>query len=165
MSSDGRTPHPIESDPFAGFVGAWSGTARTWFDPTVLADESPVQGRIERVLNGRFLRHTYEGAMQGRPRHGEETIAVDRATGLVQVSWMDDFHMSACLMWSEGPLTAQGCSVTGKYEVGPGERPWRWRTEYLLEDADHLVIRAFNVTPDGEESRAVETRYARVGPS
>ena len=39
---------------------------------------------------------------------------------------------------------------------------WGWRTQYVLEDADHLVITAFNVTPGGEEAMAVQTSYVRA---
>ncbi|MEM1213297.1 MAG: DUF1579 family protein [Planctomycetota bacterium] len=41
--------------------------------------------------------------------------------------------------------------------------PWGWRTVYRLLDDDHLAIRAYNVTPAGEETLAVEMRYERVG--
>jgi hypothetical protein len=54
--------------------GSWEGTCRTWFQPGKLADECRVKGEIRPILGGRLMRHTYEGSMQGKPRHGEETI-------------------------------------------------------------------------------------------
>lgn len=57
------------------YIGKWQGTVKTWFEPGKLADESKVFGEIVSLLNGNFFRHTYEGSMKGKPRHGEETMA------------------------------------------------------------------------------------------
>ena len=44
-------------------VGSWEGTARTWFRPGELGDESRVCGTIRTVLGGRFALHEYHAAM------------------------------------------------------------------------------------------------------
>ncbi|MHC4420053.1 MAG: DUF1579 family protein, partial [Planctomycetota bacterium] len=75
-------------------VGSWEGTCRTWFRPGTLADESMVKSEFKLILGGRFLRHTYEGTLQGKPRTGEETIAFNPVRKKFQTSWVDDFHMN-----------------------------------------------------------------------
>ncbi len=146
------------------FVGSWEGTCRTWLQPGELGDESEVRGVIRPMLDGRFLRHAYDATMKGRPRHGEEIIAFNSITKLFQVAWVDDFHMNDGIMFSEGEATPRGCAVTGKYDVGPDDPPWGWRTDFGLIDDDHLTITAYNITPGGEASKAVETRYRRSQP-
>ncbi len=123
-------------------VGSWEGTCRTWFRPGELADESSVKGEIKPMLGGKFVRHTYEGTMKGKPRTGEETIAFSSAQQKWQVSWLDDFHMSDGILFSEGEKTEKGFSVTGQYSMAPGQPVWSWRTEYELIDNDHLTITA-----------------------
>jgi hypothetical protein len=70
--------------------------------------------------------------------------------------------MSYGILYSEGVDTKTGFVVTGKYYSAHDKPAWGWRTEFELTDNDHLTITAYNITPDGKEAKAVETKYSRT---
>jgi hypothetical protein len=158
MSHKTSSPHHF----LAQLVGGWSGTSRVWFEPDKLADESPVVGTIQLVLDGRFALFLYQGSIDGETQHGMFTFGFNTTLERYEASWVDSFHNNTAIMFCIGAVTEGGFSVLGSYPDPTGGPDWDWRTEAVLVDPDHLTLTAYNITPEGEEFKAVETRLTRM---
>lgn len=141
-------------------AGEWSGTNRTWFEPDVLADESPITATVRVLPGGSSAVYEYDAVLQGKPFRGVALIAFNTFTGRFDGAWVDSFHMSTNLMVSHGGGEG-GCSLLGSYQDPGGGPAWGWRTVFELSGV-HLTVTAFNITPAGDEARAVEARYVRA---
>jgi hypothetical protein len=147
---------------FTQLAGTWKGTSKLWLEPDSLTDESPVQGSIQLVLDGRFALYLYEGSVEGEAQHGIFTFGYNTQLDRYEASWIDSFHNNTAIMFCEGSEKENGFQVLGSYTDPTGGPDWGWRTEVVLEDKDHLTLTSYNITPEGEEAKATEVVLTRV---
>ena len=138
------------------------GIAKLWVEPDVLTDESPVQGSVQLVLGGRFALYLYQGSVEGEPQQGIFTFGYNTLSDQYEASWVDSWHNNTAIMFCRGRAIDNGFQVTGSYPDPNGGPDWGWRTEVELTDNDHLVITAYNISPEGDEAKATETQLTRV---
>ncbi|MNK13386.1 hypothetical protein D3C87_314710 [compost metagenome] len=143
-------------------VGNWDGRTRTWLEKDVLADESPTTSKIVSLLNKRFIRYEYRGIINGKTHEGLMVWGFDLGNNKCVCSWIDSFHMGTGIMFSEGSETSNGFCVNGQYSTSEMPEPWGWRTELEIINSDQFILRAYNISPTGEETKAVETINLRI---
>lgn len=145
----------------AGAVGAWRGVNKLWFTPTDPAIESATTAEVGTVAQGKFLTVRYTWEFDGKPQEGFLLLGDDPTTGVCDAVLVDSFHNSDRAMSLTAPLIGDGAvSVRGSYAAPPGS-DWGWRVTLDLPAEDRLVLRMFNITPDGTEALAVEASFDR----
>ena len=80
-----------------------------------------------------------------------------------QVAWIDSFHNGSAIMFSQSDKGAKEMNVLGSYAyVTPEtEQYWGWRTQIEMVNDSEMIITAFNISPEGEETKATETVYRK----
>ncbi len=96
-------------------VGEWEGTAKTWFEPDKIADQSPVSGSMRLILDGRFIMHEYKGSFGDKPIEGVAIYGYNLDLKKFQSAWIDTFHSGTAIMFSEGKKGEDSFNILGSY--------------------------------------------------
>jgi len=130
-------------------AGEWRGTVSTWFEPGAEAIVGEITATTSRLLDGPTTRIGYKSFVNEHRSDGVMLFGKDIATLLPCLAWVDTFHTGSNMMlFAAGPDGA----LVGSYAAG--EEMWRWRI--VIQAGDELRIEHFNITPAGEEARAIE---------
>jgi len=123
----------------------------------VLAGLSHVRGKFIAVLSGRFLRHIYEGSAPARRRQEGQPIAANSITQHFKSSWIDDFYTSGAIVFWQMPAISEGFDLPGEHDVAPSLTKWGSGTVDVLISEMQLTITSWDIDPQGQKSKAIET--------
>jgi hypothetical protein len=122
----------------------WTGTSELWLDPagnTALTSDCS----IAVVPNG----ITYSWSYEGKTHEGKLVLKADGSA-----EFTDTFHSPAAMACAAVASPWALVDVLGTYAAGDGPR-WGWRITVSRRPDAELVLQMTNITPWGEDGRAV----------
>jgi hypothetical protein len=134
----------------------WQGTSRLWHDPDPDAPAELSEATVS--IEAGVVRYTW--VWEGKPHVGSFELR-PTADG-TEATFTDTWHQVRPMQCRPVPTNGAMFSVIGTY-AAPGDPPWRWRSLVGLRPTGELVLEMINVTPWGEEARAVLIVAKRVG--
>lgn len=143
--------------------GKWEGTNRLWFEPGEPIDNATISGTFTSILGGRFLEWQYSTAFQTTPIEGKMLLGLYLKLNKYELNWVDSFHTGTFMMYASGVGEDKIFNAIGHYVAGENnEQTWGWRTTLEIISKDDVIIRAYNITPEGEEQLALQYDLKRI---
>lgn len=148
------------SDSLAALAGEWKGINKLHYPPGSVS-ESDSKATVSLRISSQFLGIAYTWEYETKPQEGLLIIGCDTKTNAVQAVWTDSWHMSHKFLLSDGTSNGDGAiDVLGHYQV-EGYPEWGWRTT-IEPNGDTFKYAMYNVSPEGDETIAVETEFTRA---
>jgi len=143
-------------------TGSWIGRNHLWLSPEDPGQVSDTQAVVGLVAQGKFITVQYIWEVDGLPQEGLLVIGSRQNEGDVSIYWIDSWHMDDTSMVLKGTITESGgISGLGSYPAGEGP-DWGWRIAIEPQENGKFTLLMYNITPDGQEVRAVEADYSRT---
>lgn len=160
MTHKESSPHHFLSQ----LAGNWKGSNKLWLEPDKLANQAPIAGTIQIILEGRYALFLYQSSIEGEAQHGMFTFGYNTELNRYEASWVDSFHTNTSIMFCTGNEMDNGFFVLGSYPDPTGGPDWGWRTEVTLLGQE-LIVTAYNIMPDGMEAKAIEITLKQIKDS
>lgn len=142
-------------------LGNWRGINQLWLRPGEDAHESRSTAEVGQMAQGQFVTVAYTWAFDGEPQDGLLIFRSEANESPTVSAFLDSWHVPKGMMLCEGTKDQAGVvSLSGTYPAPPGP-DWGWRIEIESPDGASLVLRMFNITPEGLEALAVLAQYQR----
>jgi hypothetical protein len=143
-------------------TGDWTGSSRLWLGPDLFECNSTA--RVGQVGQGQFTTIAYAWEIEGEAQDGLIVFPSEIGDAPSPAAWLDSWHMKNRIMVCEAIGNEAGTvSLRGSYPAPPGP-DWGWRIEVEGGPGPSLLIRMFNISPEGEETPAVLAEYRRAAP-
>jgi hypothetical protein len=145
------------------YIGHWKGTHRLILSWLPEPDFNSVSNMvIKAAANSKFLMLSYDWIHEDVVQEGILLIGNNNKQSEVTASWIDSWGMGGKIMNCYGRMNEKGdISILGSYEVANSTN-WGWRMEIPVPTDNNFQIKMYNVSPDGEESLAVDANYTPV---
>ncbi|MGV3656975.1 MAG: DUF1579 domain-containing protein [Chitinophagaceae bacterium] len=145
-------------------AGTWQGNMKTWFGPDNLVNETTISGTMRLIMDGQYVMHEYKSSFENKPFEGMAIYGYNIDLQRFESAWVDSFHTGTAIMFSEGEKGKNDFKMLGSYAyVTPDtEQHWGWRTHIDFVSDSEVVITAYNISPEGDESKATEIVYQRI---
>lgn len=121
----------------------WEGPAELWTDP--MGNEAAISKAALKFEPEGF---TYTWSHEGQEQVGEIKIGED------SIQWQDSWHQPEIVRCEFIDDSRAIFSVEYSYPAGSGP-DWYWRIKLSQRPDESLVLQMTNITPWGEEGRAV----------
>lgn len=147
---------------FQQLAGNWSGINRLhlpWIEDAPLK-ESKSEASVKTVAGKNYVQIEYDWVFDGQKQDGVLMFGFEKNSEIVNAVWIDSWHQTADFMPSKGKGKNRKITFKGFYKV-PDHPDWCWRTDVEIESKDSFKIIMYNVSPEGNESLAVEMFFSR----
>ena len=144
---------------FKKSAGEWNGSNRLFLSQDDPAIESASTATIGFEANEKVLKINYDWAYEGKPQTGVMMFCFGKDSNVSSV-WIDSFHQSGEFMKCVGTIENGKISVKGNY-TQPEYADWAWRTTVETIGESSFEFMMYNVSPDGSEDIAVESKFER----
>jgi hypothetical protein len=149
----------------AQFSGDWTGINRLWLIPTAAPHESPAAASITLAARNQFLTIRYNWVYESETHDGLLVVGQSKNGSDITAFWIDSWHVQEQIMQCRGCLTEEGgISIKGGYSIPP-EPDWGWQISVSPVDPGHWMMSMHNISPQGDETLAVEAYFERAHPT
>ena len=139
-------------------VGEWDVAVKSYEAPDKPV-ESKAVAKMETMLEGRFLRQTFEGEFGGRKFTGVGITGYDNAQQKYTGVWIDNMGTGIMHLSGEYDEATKTTTETGVAATPLGEMTFRMVTKEVNDDKFTFTMHM--ALPDGNEQLMMESTYTR----